>query len=1433
MLNHLSVSPARRWLPVLITIATAIYLTIAAGTTSAVFSFSEKSAAVGVVSKDRVARPDPVPTCLSAPAGRIGLWAGNGNGDDSVGPNDVSMIGGGGFTQSGNVGGAFDFDNPPGATDGQFAQLTNPVGLPLGNAPRTVNLWFRTESDLSAATESALFEYGAQSTANTFGLITSGNAPGKLYFYGNSVDMAGVTTLQPNTWYFASVTYDGAVVKLYLNGQLENSATLSLNTVLDPNGLTIGNRPGSCVWNGQLDEVELYDRELSQTEIQAIYNAGSAGTCSGCGPMPDGMVGWWPGEGNANDVMGPTFEDGTLINGVTFAPGVVNQAFVFDGADDYVEVPQSEGIEFTRISLSFWFKLNELDRIHELVNKFGPEGSNTISYGSEVGTNNHACFRISTDGSLSTLTDLCTTSSLSAGQWYHFAGTYDGAEMRLYINGQNQGAVPKTGNIFTSNQSVRFGSYGYFPWFLNGSLDEVLVTGRALSESEIQAIYNAGSGGTCASCSPIPHGLVGWWPGEDNAEDVQRANHGQRVNGGTYDPGKIGRAFSFNQANSQYVSLPPGADNLLRNDAGAITVWVNPASVGDFDMIAAFGSSDPGQAIGLGIHNNIRVYHQGDAYDWLTNTPVTPGTWTFLAYTWDQTTEAVYKNGILAESRPRVNFNYVPGTTGRIGFGFINDPSVFFTGRIDELAIYDRAITSGEVSRVFSAGSNGMCNGCGASPAGLISWWPGEFNAEDANQNNFGSLVGGVGFMPGVVGNAFSFNGSSANVRIPDSPTLDVTNEFTLGAWVKPTVIPDYPNGALVISKVGPISNLNGYQMALTRTGGQNTIWCGFNESGGAWPQHNVTGGAVPLGEWTYVSCTYDHNTLAVQQNGVRVGSTVVGAVTVVNTSSDLRIGTDDVGQQFFNGLIDEPMVFGRALSDSELGSLFDNGVRGVCHQAGEPSACAPRSPGIISWWRAQNNAIDQTKRHHGTPLPTMIYGAAKVGNGFEFHAGAGGEDGVAFGDWFDLQLFTIEMWIKPKAGQVLYSNIVDNNHSSSPRRSWVLENIDNGNRFHWWSADFPDGVQLPFDLTPDLWHHVVISRDGSRITRVYVNRSFVGSFASTADIPYDGTQSLRLGNWFSGGRSFNGTIDEFTVYDRPLSESEIAVLFSANEFGKCAANPTVADFDGDLISDLSIYRPAGATGSEWWFLRSLDGANYAAQFGTPTDTIVAEDFTGDGLADFAFFRPSNSNWYILRSEDWSYYSFPFGTTGDLPVPADYDGDGIADPAVFRPSTGTWYVAKSTGGLIQERFGFPTDKPVPADYDGDGKVDIAIYRPSNGQWWINRTHDGLIVFTFGNDTDKNVPGDYTGDGKADVAIYRPWEGNWYIQRSEDYSYFSFPFGLATDIPAAGDFDGDGIVDGAVFRPSDGKWYLRRSSAGFTVIPFGADGDIPVPGAFIR
>lgn len=291
-----------------------------------------------------------------------------------------------------------------------------------------------------------------------------------------------------------------------------------------------------------------------------------------------------------------------------------------------------------------------------------------------------------------------------------------------------------------------------------------------------------------------------------------------------------------------------------------------------------------------------------------------------------------------------------------------------------------------------------------------------------------------------------------------------------------------------------------------------------------------------------------------------------------------------------------------------------------------------------------------------------------------------------------------------------------------------------------------------------------------------------------------------------------------------------VSQLIQFTIFGDSPAVHAPFDFDGDGKTDLSIFRPGPG---EWWYLKSSNGGNAAAQFGAGTDKVTPGDFTGDGKTDIAFFRPSTGFWYVLRSDDFSFYSFPFGTSTDVPAPADYDADGKTDAAVFRPSSFTWFISNSGGGTTIQQFGAVGDVPVAADYDGDAKADIAIYRPSLGQWWIQRSTQGTIAFQFGTSTDRTVVGDYTGDGKADVGFWRPSTGEWFILRSEDQSYYSFPFGISTDVPTPGDYDGDGKTDAGVFRPSSSTWFVSKSGGGTLIQSFGQAGDVPVPNAFVR
>jgi len=185
------------------------------------------------------------------PAKLVGHWKfdeGTGStAKDSAGANNLTITGAS-WTSSASCksGGCLKFDG------NDHAQNKKTANLPLGAKARTISVWFNPGKNLISSTESALVQYGTNANTKMCGLITSLNAPGKLYFFGHNTDTYGTTSLKQGTWYHGAVTYDGKNVKVYVNGKLERTTARSLNTALDSYGLTIGWRPTGVYWTSSM-----------------------------------------------------------------------------------------------------------------------------------------------------------------------------------------------------------------------------------------------------------------------------------------------------------------------------------------------------------------------------------------------------------------------------------------------------------------------------------------------------------------------------------------------------------------------------------------------------------------------------------------------------------------------------------------------------------------------------------------------------------------------------------------------------------------------------------------------------------------------------------------------------------------------------------------------------------------------------------------------------------------------------------------------------------------------------------------------------------------------------------------------------------------------------------------------------------------------------
>lgn len=231
------------------------------------------------------------------------------------------------------------------------------------------------------------------------------------------------------------------------------------------------------------------------------------------------LIGRWQGEGDANDSVGTNH--GILRGDATFAPGRVGQAFSFDGAGDSVEIPGSSALNArNQVSVAFWMLAdasNAMDRCCQgLVT--------TDFYGVEISPGRDprsgVNFFVNTDLSgdparFAHTSDLAGGGlPLRPGQWHYIVGTYDGSNLKLYVDGQLSATTPHHG-VITDMRSTSFLAFGSEDGrsnepalvgnrYFRGLIDEVELFGRALSADEVLAAFSTpGAAETAHNEPPI------------------------------------------------------------------------------------------------------------------------------------------------------------------------------------------------------------------------------------------------------------------------------------------------------------------------------------------------------------------------------------------------------------------------------------------------------------------------------------------------------------------------------------------------------------------------------------------------------------------------------------------------------------------------------------------------------------------------------------------------------------------------------------------------------------------------------------------------------------------------------------------------------------------------------------------------------------------
>jgi len=230
-----------------------------------------------------------------------------------------------------------------------------------------------------------------------------------------------------------------------------------------------------------------------------------------CVSAPAGIVGWWPGDGNANDIVGTN--NGTLRGGATAtATGFDGMAFSFDGTNGFVQIPDSPALKPTNLTVEAWVRFSGLDSAGNsragqqyIMFKQNTRSSNFEGYSlnkGRGGSGDYFAFVVSSSSGKTAA--VYSAPGIQTNVWYHVAGVRGTNFLQLYVNGQlaGQASVTFAQNYGTTPLYLGTTGQSYWDHKLKGWLDEASLYNRALAASEIAAIYGAGAAGKCKGAAP-------------------------------------------------------------------------------------------------------------------------------------------------------------------------------------------------------------------------------------------------------------------------------------------------------------------------------------------------------------------------------------------------------------------------------------------------------------------------------------------------------------------------------------------------------------------------------------------------------------------------------------------------------------------------------------------------------------------------------------------------------------------------------------------------------------------------------------------------------------------------------------------------------------------------------------------------------------------
>ena len=649
--------------------------------------------------------------------------------------------------------------------------------------------------------------------------------------------------------------------------------------------------PGTTTWSAAGIALLAGDNVLTVTARDAAGNVAtdvltvtyqSSGT-------PAGLVAAW----NFNEGTGTTAADvsgnsntGTLSGATWSTQGRYGNALSFNGAGNVVVVNGSASLNLTTgMTLSAWvFPTAAQSGWRAIVQRevdayFLHASSNTPLHPAAGGTFSGGD------------KNFAAPSAIAVNTWTHLAVTYDGANIRLFVNGAQVATTPQTGPLQTVTTPLRIGGNSPYTEFFLGRIDDVRIYNRSLAATEIQSDMAVSVGGgspsdgtvpTIAITTPTANPTLAVTTTPVALGGTAGDNVGVTQVSWTNDRGGSGVASGTTAWSIADIALLAG-DNILtvtaRDAAGnvasdVLTVTYSPSDVTVPTVAITTPTANPTFAV--------------------TTTPLTLG----------------------GTASDNVGVTQVSWTNDRGGSGVATGTTTWSAAGIALLAGDNvLTVTARDAAGNVATDILTVTYQSSGTPSGLVAAW--NFNegtgttvADASGNNNTGTLAGPT-WVQGRYGNALNFNGVDNVVVVNSSASLNLTTSMTLSAWVFPTAT---QSGWRAIMQ----REVDAYFLHASNSGGALQPAAGGTYNG---TTTNITApSAIAINVWTHLAASYDGTTVRLFVNGTQVASMPQTGLLETNTKP-LRIGGNSPYTEFFLGRIDDVRIYNRSLTATEIQS--------------------------------------------------------------------------------------------------------------------------------------------------------------------------------------------------------------------------------------------------------------------------------------------------------------------------------------------------------------------------------------------------------------------------------------------------------------------------------------------------------------------------------